>query len=751
MSTIFTLGGKSCVAATLDLYRSFLEQGLPTHLWWGKANGFRNTLGHDPGTGSLLMLRDDLDTLGAVGNVGAGDLSKEFDLVIDDGTTDGKKTLKKINVTRTECLTPGLRDDKNGLHVVSIADKRARLKKIANAAYNLRNCDGGGYQSETTNGGTAWTWQQMVNDLADKMQSGLTLTLPYTPDGKPEQFDFYTVPALRAISIVADRLGCGLYYNSIADTFAIVEIGAADTTHVTAINALDDGRTFDAEQTGLRAPVPRRVRVLFPILPPPTDGTTPWESLDEDCPQYEPPADTTKPLRDKCWPDSVQLLNGDMCDPALSGQSETARAMEKRDKFYQAWIDSAIYPLLRVYSGLQWRDGILPGKRVKAISWYDRGDGCKTEVYRGLGILPAGWSLDLSLPDCKPTPACVKCCCCCVPCKGPLWLTVPPFVIDHGHCGMCTGIPGLCGPVTFPKFMLQPNFTPGSTSYPRCWSCSTASPWIVAISKMGDVSVGTINLSISVCCNAKNQCPILTISGTYTINATGATYFNVNAGTYPMCIGPVPADAVFGCQVRDDDDEGGPIIWAATWTAATINDCDEGNWGCACHSSFVADFDLRCGVKTCEATGIPDSFPVLMTDTSIVLGSCATVGSGCYEIGGSGMGGGGKTATMTKIVGPVVIDGNPGIDSVMCDQMWKGTITTTSGCLIQIYLLLATDGSFALLVQNDPANNPGCTTIVNNILSTDFGAAPVATVVCNPLCLAFTFSGAASIKFGSGC
>lgn len=411
MSSIFTLGGRTCQTPTYDLYRTYLEQGLPTDLWWGKANGVKIPAGEDPGIGTLLMLRDDLDRL---------NLTSNHDLLVDDDTRIGRATFLGLSIIRTECITPGLRGEANGLYVVTVADRRERIRTIpANAAYNLRDCTGDGYLAESLDwgdvsgsglgsgscacsgsggasgsGSTAitdmlWTWQGMVNDLVAKIDGMNELCLPYCPDGYPENFAFWSVGAWKALNIVADRLGCLVTYNPFTDRFAIVECGKADTDLETVLRLYDDRRKFDADPMGLRAPVPRTVRVLFPFADPPGDGTSPWDYIIEDAPQYYPSNSTTD-LRSKCWAQSAQYLIGDMGSPALDGQDHIRRARERRDKFYQAWCDSAINPMLRVFTGLVTDSRLMPGRRVKAISIYDRGEGFFTEVYRGNGIMPAG-------------------------------------------------------------------------------------------------------------------------------------------------------------------------------------------------------------------------------------------------------------------------------------------------------------------------------------------------------------------------
>lgn len=316
------------------------------------------------------------------------------------------------------------------------------------------------------------------------------------------------------------------------------------------------------------------------------------------------------------------------------------------------------------------------------------------------------------------TDACVKCCCCCIPCKGPIWLTIPTFGIDHG----CN----LGGSVTFPTFMLQ-------GAYPT-WTCAGSSPWIVAVAKVGDVSMGSIDLTITLECRSKTSCPILTIRGTYTVNSDGAAHFGVNAGTYQMCIGPISFDETTGCNVRDDDDpSGGPVNWAASLHQATVNDCDRNNWDCPCHTQLGGDITAICGVSICEASGLLTSFSVTIIDTGILFGGDIEFGAG------------GKSGTMTAIVGP--------LGNYACYQEWTGKVTSASGCIVDVLLPLNESGTFDIsaILSSDPSNSGPCTTLLNNIIAGDFMTMTQTRLICNPFCLEFKSNGGAGpgiVRFG---
>lgn len=362
-----TFGGQPCVDPK-ELFDLCLAQRLPMDAWFRKANSFRSERGPNPGTGTLLLSRASLNAL--------GDLNAVKTLVFDDSRN--KVTLQKISVTNCTCVTPGVRSDKYAAYAVSIADRRIQLKLVpAGTNYNVRDSSGTGYQTNSLNAGVAWTWQQMVDELTGFLGIG-SLTLPYAPDGVPENYEFWNAYAWDSLNLIVGRLGCAVSYNAFTDTFAIVEVGATDAAHVQAVADIDKFRVWDTDPLALpAATLPASVNVVYPIFPPPTDGSTPYDLTTVSLA-------TTSP-----YTGTIVYIHGDLGSPVTAGQNFATRAAERAAKFYQAYSDGVINPLQRVYAGVQTSAGLFPGKRVKGIAWYDFGSaegGLKTEVYRGGGF-----------------------------------------------------------------------------------------------------------------------------------------------------------------------------------------------------------------------------------------------------------------------------------------------------------------------------------------------------------------------------
>src|SRR5207253_2170133 len=95
------------------------------------------------------------------------------------------------------------------------ADRRVLLPRVSlDRAYNLRNQDGSGFFAATTNGGTPWTWADLFADLTADVGA---ITLPYTPDGTPENRNFYGKSAWDAVNAVLADLACAARWDPATD------------------------------------------------------------------------------------------------------------------------------------------------------------------------------------------------------------------------------------------------------------------------------------------------------------------------------------------------------------------------------------------------------------------------------------------------------------------------------------------------------------------------------------------------------
>lgn len=385
MSTSF--GGLPCVDPRLFRVEC-LARGLPTD-WWGRPNGFDlQPVGRGPGRGWVLLRKADLDGL---------DLTTDHELVFTGETRDSRITLADITLRRATCLSPGAEDDPQATYLCEVTDRRQNLSKIPlDTAYNVTDTTGAAYLASTKNGGSAWTWQQVVTDLTTAL--GLsTLTLPFAPHGTPENLSYWGAWAWDALNDVLDRIGCGVLYDPEADSFSVVRLGVTDAAAEDAMAG--SRRTWDHYPVDpSRAWRPEKVRVRFRRMPRPTAGSTPYYNKD-----------ITLAAATGVASGTYVQLDDDLTAVGATGAPTNqatldARAQERADD----WLRKRAYyerPLLKVYRDFV--PGVVrdaPGATVGNVCLDDRGGLMRTEVagrpdgllerWRSLAHLPPWFPAD---------------------------------------------------------------------------------------------------------------------------------------------------------------------------------------------------------------------------------------------------------------------------------------------------------------------------------------------------------------------
>jgi hypothetical protein len=354
--------------------------GVDPSEWEGKANGYSCPVGVEYGEGHVLLRRFQLKKLAK----GRDDLSirDAFDLVIE--YNGDKVTCKNLYVVAAVSCHPSPDDDDNALYHVKLADVRYVLRHYALCVgYNLRETPTGNYQSATTNGGTAWTWAEVNDDIWSNLSAvgGDTPTIVGTPDGTPDELNYYGEYALTAYGSFLDRLAQALCYDPTAGTFSVVKPGAADSAADRAKDKYKKNRLDDA---GPIEPVPGRipssVRVLFRKEPERAYGNDPYVGVtvaDTD-PAAGALADSEVILRD----DLIADYQGGLLTNLADLQT---RATERASAYFRAVKDGASR-LNRVYRGAL--KDFLPGSQHKLVAWRDAGRGTgpqagvTTEVFR---------------------------------------------------------------------------------------------------------------------------------------------------------------------------------------------------------------------------------------------------------------------------------------------------------------------------------------------------------------------------------
>lgn len=210
------------------------------------------------------------------------DLNEPHDLVFTDDK--GREfPFKDVTVVRAEAVTPSFIADPEAAFWCELADVRRIKKRLPiDKAYNVRSPAGSAsYLYATLNGGAAWTWQTMVNDLWAECDGAGALTLPFTPHGAPEGFVFYDGSAWEALTHVLTRLACAARLNPATGRWEVVRLGEEDPVAARLLAALKaagqlvwDGCPVEPERERL----PEKVRVLFQVQPAPP-GLNDWYAV----------------------------------------------------------------------------------------------------------------------------------------------------------------------------------------------------------------------------------------------------------------------------------------------------------------------------------------------------------------------------------------------------------------------------------------------------------------------------------------
>lgn len=402
---------------------------------YGTLNHYRNMLGPGPGTGQVLMLRQDLD-IAMAADYGA--LRIQSPGLVECAFT-------RLTVDTAECLAPAATGDPESMFLVKFVDRRAEISRLVlDKAYNLRDSHGeycpetlkpgggsgsggssGGSGGSGSSGGSPWKWSEMIADIWKKvtdvypdLKEGPSGPLgasnigfpnlvanefgdnPFevTPDEYPEGFDFYGQPAWQSLNVVMSRLGLAMRYNNLAvnegtgpgmprfvgpkDYFDFVRIGNTLSGHDSGIGsdssnlARRDGLTiWNADpQTNGRNAIPGKLKVMFRALP--CGACDPIRHVqDREIPVFFTFDEDGKEINyDR---NATAIIWDDLYarydSIGLSNPGElTARADERRDDFYRVLIDGNV--LARQQVLLSGCIATLPNSKVKEVVWAHRGE-----------------------------------------------------------------------------------------------------------------------------------------------------------------------------------------------------------------------------------------------------------------------------------------------------------------------------------------------------------------------------------------
>lgn len=344
-----------------------IDLGAPYEHWFGKANLFRVPLGKEPGRGAVLLTKADLDAI---------DQTTFHDLVFDDGKES--VTLKNIYITGAKCVLPGGPGNPQDAYLVDLADRRIRYAgSFANeqAAYNLRSYDGTVLLDYLGNSGSSQTWQEVFDSLWSMVQGVLPSsapTLPFTPHGTPENFDYRNTDAWDSVNNFLDRLACAVKHDPIADETTIVRLGVDDSTASGLLTSLKP-KTWDEKPIrSVPATRPQSAIVLFRRFPEPFNRTDRFYRVGVD---YDPaPGGLATSV----------FIYDDMgavgpADTPTNASDLADRAAERAADWLRKY-DGYDLPTVKVYSGVRRDVKDILGSSTGLIGFGDRGDGLKSEI-----------------------------------------------------------------------------------------------------------------------------------------------------------------------------------------------------------------------------------------------------------------------------------------------------------------------------------------------------------------------------------
>lgn len=245
------------VRSVLDNRARFRREDLPL---LEHVNHFYCPSGRWPSRGWVLLPRYEYDQLDKY--------STTFQLNVGDSIA-----LKNLCAVQARCVTRGLASDRNALYLIELTDGRGVLHNRwfqfpITAAYNIRApAYPGTFHPGSLNGGAAWSWSTMLQDMWTQMSAflGVWPGLPTTPAGTPEGFWFQGVPAWHALCDVLDHLGmtvaCDL---TAANPFTIVVDNAVDLAYDALLLKYASALEDDLEWIDVGAArLPGAVKVLF--------------------------------------------------------------------------------------------------------------------------------------------------------------------------------------------------------------------------------------------------------------------------------------------------------------------------------------------------------------------------------------------------------------------------------------------------------------------------------------------------------
>jgi len=371
-----TLGGKSVIDPR-DLFAYTDRWGAPND-YIGRANSFSNPIGKEAGVGWFLMQRRDADAI--------ADTPTSVSLSWKSKNTT--LTVPSLVFVRATAMSLATESDNQAAMLVEVRDKRVLLAMSdSNSQYNVRKPNPHGtstaeeYYTASLNGGSLWTWQQMLNDLWGDLPgtAGTSPSLPFTPSGSPENFRFIGMSTWDAIDEIMQKLSCAIAYDPINASFSCVQLGISQTELTTHNATLEQFQMVDYGPTEKdSAFMPENFIVYFRRMDEhygaekDTPDTGNWEMTPAHTVTVASgSADAVSGSKIGIWDDMQAQVN--KSGGVINSSALNSRASEVATDYFRRLRTSSHGVVRKKYGGIF--TGVLAGSEIDEVIWRDYGNG----------------------------------------------------------------------------------------------------------------------------------------------------------------------------------------------------------------------------------------------------------------------------------------------------------------------------------------------------------------------------------------
>lgn len=251
VARIFKLNGRSVLNPAL-----LAESESTNRDWLRLANSISCPRGGQSGEAHFLVSSATLAAL---------DLKSPITITCEN--EGAKVTWQKYYCIRTQAITA----EASPSHWITLADRRSVVSMSTGTTgtmrYNLRDTPSS-YIDYTTNGGTPWTWIEVIQQLWALLPAEAGFCPSFAFSGStPENLVFDGMSAWDAINQVLTAIGCAVCLDPIAGTFSISVLSSADSIPSWQNRLLWNYRPQDLSVSTL----PQKAAVFIPKLP---DGSS---------------------------------------------------------------------------------------------------------------------------------------------------------------------------------------------------------------------------------------------------------------------------------------------------------------------------------------------------------------------------------------------------------------------------------------------------------------------------------------------